>query len=87
MLCDSPESPYKDQSGNKTISLDEFLWAFTMTSSRSLVFDNTAPGDFSDETQMMMILPLLDMINHSREPNVRALPFHDKVSDQSFVVL
>ena len=34
-----------------------------------------------------MIMPLLDFVNHSLEPNCIVLPYHDKVSDQSYVLL
>lgn len=34
-----------------------------------------------------MIMPLLDYINHDPSPNVIARPHHDKVNDQSFVVI
>jgi SET domain-containing protein len=34
-----------------------------------------------------MILPLLDYINHSREPNVVALPYHDPINNSSQVVI
>lgn len=34
-----------------------------------------------------MIIPLLDFINHDADPNVVALPFHDKVNNQSYVYI
>lgn len=34
-----------------------------------------------------MILPLVDMINHSQDPNCVILPYHDKISDTSHVVI
>ena len=35
----------------------------------------------------MMILPLLDFINHSFNPNVIVTPHHDHFNDQSYVML
>jgi hypothetical protein len=32
-------------------------------------------------------MPILDFINHSFDPNVVALPYHDKVNDESYVIL
>jgi hypothetical protein len=33
------------------------------------------------------MMPLLDFINHGSAPNVVALPFHDKVNNESYVIL
>ena len=34
-----------------------------------------------------MIMPLLDFINHSFEPNVIMLPFEDRVNGESFMMV
>jgi len=34
-----------------------------------------------------MIVPPLDFINHSADPNVIVTPYHDKINDQSYVVV
>lgn len=65
--------------------MDEFLWAFSIVSSRHLVFNNQQSDD--DPNLVLMIMPLLDFINHSFDPNVVALPYHDRVNNESFVLL
>lgn len=40
-----------------------------------------------DPNLLLMILPLLDLLNHAHEPNVGLLPLHDKLEDRSFLVL
>jgi len=35
----------------------------------------------------MMMMPLLDMVNHSFDPNVIFVPYHDKLTDQSYVAM
>ena len=68
------------------MSEEEFLWAFSTVSARSLVLNNENVIEMPDEA-VTMIVPLLDMINHSLEPNCIVLPYHDKVSDTSFLTL
>lgn len=34
-----------------------------------------------------MMIPLLDFLNHSKEPNVIVTPQHDQVNNRSYVVL
>ncbi len=68
------------------MSEDEFLWAFSTVSARSLVLNNENVNEIPDEA-VSMIVPLLDMVNHSPEPNCIFLPYHDKVSDTSYVTL
>jgi hypothetical protein len=67
--------------------MDEFLWAFSIVGSRSLVLNNTPQPPTADPNAVLMILPILDFLNHSANPNVIATPYHDKVSHQSYVVL
>jgi len=67
--------------------MDEFLWAFSIVGSRSLVLNNILQPPTADPNAVLMILPILDFLNHSTDPNVIATPFHDSVSDQSYVVL
>ena len=63
------------------------MWAFSIVSSRALVFNNQAMPDTKDPNSFLTIVPLLDFVNHSPEPNCIILPYHDKVSDQSYVIL
>mmetsp|Transcript_1728 Transcript_1728/g.1172 ORF Transcript_1728/g.1172 Transcript_1728/m.1172 type:complete len:119 (-) Transcript_1728:642-998(-) len=75
-------SPYKEK-GTK-IDLNEFLWAWSTVSTRGLTLNNTH-ADPQDLNLVLMIMPLLDYINHSSTPNSIALPVHDKLLDTSFV--
>ena len=77
-----PQSPYREKN---SISLDEFLWAFSTVSSRHLTLNNTAASQ--DQNPFLMIMPLLDFINHSFEPNVIVLPFEDRVNGESFMMV
>lgn len=40
-----------------------------------------------DPNAVLMILPLLDYVNHSFDPNVIVVPAHDKINDESYVML
>ena len=45
-----------------------------------------------DPNLQLLIMPLLDFINHTQisekeGPNVRAMPYHDTVNNESFVLL
>ena len=47
-----------------------------------------------DPNLQLLIMPLLDFINHAQSsdnkeegPNVRAMPYHDPVNNESFVLL
>ena len=87
-LVKDPESPYLKRPDSKIpITREEFLWAFTIVSTRSLVFNNMAMPPTEDPKAFITILPLMDFINHSQEPNCIVLPYHDTVSDQSYAVL
>lgn len=66
---------------------EEFLWAFSTVSARSLVLNNESVTEMTDPNAVTMIIPLLDFINHSREPNCVILPYHDKLSNQSYATL
>ena len=77
-----PESPYLKRPDSKIpISKEEFLWAFTIVSTRSLVFNNEAMPATEDPNAFITILPLMDFVNHSMKPNCVVLSHHDKVSD------
>ena len=80
-------SPYKIAGEDAPMSEEEFLWAFSTVSARSLVLNNEHLSEMNDENAVTMILPLMDMVNHSPEPNCIMLPYHDKLSNKSFVVL
>lgn len=41
----------------------------------------------NDPNLQLLILPLLDFINHGVEPNTRAMPYHDTVNNESFILL
>ena len=86
-----PESPYVTQLNTENqeapISEEEFLWALSTTSARSLVLNNENVTEMNDANAVSMIVPLMDMINHSETPNCIILPYHDKVDDQSYVTL
>lgn len=68
ILIKHPSSPYVTQraenSDAPSISLEEFLWAFSIVSSRHIVLDNTHSAAMDDKA-FMMLFPLLDLINHS----------------------
>ena len=67
LLIDNDESPYRRFSKDGTpISLDEFLWAFTTVGARHIVFNNQETVWTENKSQVYMILPLVDMINHSQ---------------------
>jgi hypothetical protein len=63
------------------------MWAFSIVTSRSLVFNNLPFMLEEDPNAVLMILPLLDYVNHSFDPNVIAVPAHDKINDESYVML
>lgn len=62
------------------------MWAFSTVSARSLVFNNTNTTEL-DDNGVSMIVPLLDFVNHSHEPNCIVMPHHDKLTDSSYVML
>ncbi len=84
-MVQHPDSPYA-QAAELPMSEEEFLWAFSTVSARSLVLNNENVSEIPDEA-VSMIVPLLDMVNHSPSPNCIFLPYHDKVSDTSYVTL
>jgi hypothetical protein len=90
-LIDCEESPYRkySESGLETanISTEEFLWAFSIVGSRALVLNNTPFVMEPNPEAAMMILPLFDFINHSFDPNVIVMPYHDKINEKSYVML
>ena len=83
LLVDNETSPYRTftESKQTQLSMDEFLWAFNIVGSRSLILNNMPQPPTADPNAVMMILPILDFLNHSTTPNVIATPYHDKVSD------
>eukprot|EP00347_Sterkiella_histriomuscorum_P016609 403352531 len=79
-----PNSPYL---GQNSLSIEEFMWAFSTVSSRHLVFNNQAVS--TDQNPFLMMLPLVDMINHSPsfQPNVVVLPYEDKLNSESYIII
>lgn len=76
-------SPYKDKD---SLSYEEFLWAFTIVSSRHVVFHGHKPEE--DPNLLLILQPFFDMLNHSRNPNVGIVPFVDKFDgEKSFLML
>ena len=76
-------SPYKDKN---SLSYEEFLWAFTVVSSRHVVFHEHKADE--DPNLLLVLMPFVDMFNHSRSPNVAITPFIDKLGgDKSFIQL
>lgn len=69
------------------MSIDEFMWAFQTVSSRHLALNSQTPN--LNEKPLIMMLPLVDMINHSPtfEPNVAILPYEDKIHDESLILV
>jgi len=90
-LIQSEDSPYRKFSEGTSqeaqVTIDEFLWAFSICTSRALPLNNLPFAQEEDPNAVLMILPLLDYINHSFEPNVVAAPAHDKINDESYVML
>ena len=87
-ITQHPESPYIQHNKDEIlVSEEEFLWAFSTVSARSLVLNNESVTEMNDQNAVTMILPLVDMINHSFDPNCVCLPYHDKVTDKSYVTL
>jgi len=69
------------------------MWAFSIVSSRQLSLNN---GDVNmeDPNLQLLIMPLLDFLNHAPTtekegggPNVVAMPYHDTVNNESFVLV
>lgn len=79
-LMEGEGSPYKDQ---KNISYEEFLWALNTVSSRHI----TMHGHLTEEdpSLLLMMMPILDLMNHSLDPNVGIIPYHDKMDNMSFL--
>ena len=89
LLTQNPDSPYAKN--NAQLPIEEFLWAFSVVSSRQLSLNN-GEGSQEDPNLQLLIMPLLDFVNHSpttqtEGPNVVALPYHDTVNNESFVLL
>ena len=73
-------SPYKDQSN---ITFSEFLWAFNLVSSRHIVMHGH--DAMNDPNLVLILLPLMDLFNHSPRPNIGIYPEYNKVGEQSFL--
>jgi SET domain-containing protein len=75
-------SPYTDANA---IPYPEFLWALNTVSSRHIVLHDHQMD--SDPNLLLMMMPLLDLLNHSPEPNVAIRPHVDRTEGESFLVL
>lgn len=81
-LVDGEGSPYL---GKDSLAYEEFLWAFNTASSRHVVLHDHQADQ--DEKLVLFQMPLLDILNHSLQPNVAILPYVDKLDEKSFLVL
>ena len=81
-LIGGEQSPYKDSG---VIEYGEFLWAFNIVSSRHVVLHEHEMD--KDPNLLLLMTPLLDMLNHSPDPNVAVLPHRDSIENESFLVL
>ena len=41
----------------------------------------------NDENLRLILLPIIDLLNHSNEPNIGLRPMHDKVEDRGYVTI
>lgn len=64
----------------------EFLWALNTVSSRHIVMHE---HDMDNDPNLLLIMiPLLELLNHTHSPNVGILPYVDKVhDDHSYLLL
>lgn len=90
-IINHPESPHvtsdvAKRDGVNKITFEDFNWAFNIVSSRTLTLNNQFDQEL-DEDGCLMILPLLDYLNHSPSPNCVAVPLYDKLYEESFVEL
>jgi SET domain len=74
LLVEDSESPYAK---TKSLDFDQWVWAFTIVSSRNLVLNNVPYQDTADPNAIFMIVPLLDYLNHSLTPNCVVTGYHD----------
>lgn len=89
-LTQDADSPYAQVGGEAALPLDQFLWAFSIVSSRQLVLNNSNQSEVDDPNLQLLVMPLLDFLNHAptkEDENVVALPFHDTVNNESFVIV
>ena len=81
-LVDSEGSPYK---GKDSLDYGEFLWALNTISARHVCFDGHDSSN--DPNMLLMLVPVLDLLNHSNKENAGLFPFHDKLNDGSYIDL
>ena len=79
---ESDGSPYQ---GKASVSYEEFLWASNTVSARHVCLHEHEVE--KDANLLLMMLPLLDLLNHSNEPNVGLMPMYDQFEDRSFLIL
>lgn len=75
-------SPYQQA---ESIPQEEFLWALNTVASRHLVLDGVPADD--DPNALFLLMPLLDLINHSANPNVALRAMQNSSTGESFVIL
>lgn len=68
-----------------SVSFGEFLWALNTVSSRHIVLHDHKADE--DPNLLLMMMPLMDMVNHSSSPNVGIMPIHDKMTASSYLVM
>lgn len=81
-LTEGEGSPYL---GKNSLAYEEFLWAFNTVSSRHAVLHGHAMDQ--DPDLLLVLLPVIDMFNHSVTPNVGVFPYLDKLDNRSFLVV
>lgn len=59
--------------------------AFNTVSSRHVTFHEHDSDN--DPNMKLILLPVMDLLNHSNSPNVALRPMHDKVFNRSYVTM
>jgi len=75
-LVNDEKSPFKDKN---SIQYGEFLWALNTVSSRHVVMHEQQMD--KDPNMLLILMPFLDLLNHSHSPNVAITPYLDKLSN------
>ena len=82
-LVNQEGSPYKDKG---SLGLSEFLWALNVVSNRHIVLHDHEMD--KDPNLLLMMMPLMDFLNHSISPNAGIFPHVERLeNDHSYLVL